>query len=131
MTWKIFEFLDPRRRGIIELWIEEARIQTKARARLNAKLDMLEQHGPDLSTGLLAGPIDGHIYKLRVHGDGVQLRPLLCRGPIHNEGEFTLLLGATERGGRLVPADAPKRAETHRQAILADPGRRRLHEHPF
>jgi hypothetical protein len=132
MRWKIFEFLDHRGQGVIEVWLKRARIQKEGRQRLNLKLALLTQAGPDLPPGLLAGPIDGgHIYKLRVKAPRVQLRPLLCRGPIDNDSEFTLLLGATERDWELVPEDAPQRAEDNRQIIIAAPKRRRLHEQNF
>ena len=131
MVWTIYEFLDSRGQGVIEVWLKQARIQKKGRARLNLKLDLLEQAGPDLPPGLFAGPINGHIYKLRVKVPGVQLRPLLCRGPINNDREFTLLCGATERDWELIPTDALQRAEEYRQIVLVTPSRRRKHEYPF
>jgi hypothetical protein len=131
MVWIVYEFLDSRGRGIIEVWLRQARIQERARARLNQKLDLLEQVGPDLPPGLLAGPVDSHIYKLRIKAPGVQLRPLLCRGPIHNDREFTLLCGATERDYELVPSDAVQQAERNREIVLPNHERRRRHEHHF
>lgn len=129
--WNLYEFLDARGKGIIEVWLEEARIQKKARIVLQQKLDLLAVAGPDLPAQLLAGPFDSHLYKLRINAQGVQLRPILCRGPIDRNAEFTLLLGAVERGGRWVPRDAPRRATENRQIVLDHPERRRLHEHPF
>jgi hypothetical protein len=63
--WHLYEFLDPRGQGVIEVWLDEARIQRKARILLQQKLDMLVLHGPELPANLLAGPFDGHLYKLR------------------------------------------------------------------
>lgn len=132
MTWKVYEFLDNRAEGVIEVWLNRERIQKIGRKLFNLKLALLAQAGPDLPPGLLAGPIDGgHIYKLRIKTPGVQLRPLLCRGPINHVVEFTLLCGATERDWKLVPEDAIRRAEEHRQIIIDASQRRRLHEHPF
>ena len=131
MSWNVYEFLVRPKVGVIELWLKQARIQKRAKALLNQKLDLLEQMGPDLPPDLLAGPIEGHIYKLRIRAQRVQLRPLLCRGPLHNNDEFTLLYGATERDNELVPTNVVQRAEENRQDILAEPQRRRLHEQPF
>jgi hypothetical protein len=128
--WTLYEFLDTRGRGIIAAWIEDARLQTKAIAQLNQKLHLLEVSGPDLSPKLLAGTDERHIYKLRVKVPKMQLRPLLCRGPIAPQVEFTLLLGAIERNNSL-PKKALGQAVTNRQTILDNPKRRRLHEHDF
>jgi|SRR3989304_390571 len=127
MNWTIWEFLNGRRRGIVEDWLLKERIQKKARATLNQKIDWLRRFGLD-APNLLVGPIHAHVYKLRVRAQGVQLRPMLCRGPLDNETEFTLLLGAIEKGFRLQPRDAAERAEANREVILTDPSRRRLHE---
>jgi len=128
--WTLYEFLDTRGRGIIAVWIEDERLQTKAIAQLNQKLDLLELSGPDLSPQLLAGTGELHIYKLRVKVPKMQLRPLLCRGPIAPQAEFTLLFGAIERNNSL-PKNALRQAVTNRQTVLDDPKRRRLHEHDF
>ncbi len=54
---------------------------------------------------------------------------MLCKGPIVNNKEFTLLFGAIEKDQKLEPKDAEKRAEARRQEIIANPSSRRcLHE---
>lgn len=63
MAWAIYEFLNTRGDGVIEIWLDEARIQRKARILLEQKCDMLARAGPDLPAKLLAGPFDGHLYK--------------------------------------------------------------------
>jgi hypothetical protein len=55
------------------------------------------------------------------------LRPMLCRGPIDPDREYTLLLGAIEKGGRL-PKGAPQQAEENRLTVLNDSSRRVEHE---
>lgn len=77
------------------------------------------------ATRVLNGPIakTKHIYKLRVQTN-VAMRPLLCRGPIENLKEYTLLFGAFEKGGSLALSDV-RRAEENRAAILNDPVNRR------
>ena len=131
MPWTLYEFLDTRGRGVIEVWLEEARIQKKARILLQQKLDILAMAEPELPAQLLAGPFEGHLYKLRINAPGVQLRPILCRGPIEPNAEYTLLVGAVERGNRWSPPNAPERAMANRQTILDDPQRRRLYERSF
>ena len=79
-----------------------------------------------INTKLLAGPSHTHVYKLVIHGD-VMLRPMLCKGPINNDTEYTLLRGAVEIGGEL-PNGAPEQAEEHREIIISNPNRRCSHE---
>jgi len=80
-----------------------------------------------IKSKLLHGPIQKqkHIYKLRIQTN-VAMRPLLCRGPIENLTEYTLLLGIEEKNDKL-PDGAVQKAETNRQAILANPARREHH----
>jgi len=87
---------------------------------------MLEISGSSLPPKLLAGPIKktGHIYKLIIHAD-VMLRPMLCKGPFEMETEFTLLIGAKEIQGKLIPG--PESAVMNRAILLADRRRRVPH----
>lgn len=112
---------------MIVAWVRRERIQKKARILLDQKIDLLRMHGPDLPPGLLSsGPIDGgHIYKLKVRGP-VMLRPLLCKGPVSMDDEYTLLQGAIEKGDVLPEADI-ERARLNREAVIADNSRRRAY----
>ena len=123
--WRLYDYRTPTNANEISEWTRT--LEKEQRIKLNHKLDMLTQVGPNLSPRLLAGPIFRHIYKLCVKGR-VQLRPMLCKGPIDNEREFTLLLGAREVGGNLVPRDAPQRAERNRTEVVNDRERRCEHE---
>jgi len=78
-----------------------------------------------VGTKLLAGPIYKHVYKLVIHAD-VMLRPMLCKGPINVDTEYTLLFGVVEKGGKL-PTGSKERAENNRETILKDPARRCSH----
>ena len=124
----LWDFLNEQGENAILKWGEDDRLSPRDRAALNQKLDRLIQMDFALAIGtkLLAGPIYKHIYKLRVKGD-VALRPMLCRGPIDNEKEYTLLRGAVEIGGKL-PDRAQKQAEENRQTIIRTPSRRCPHE---
>ncbi|PWU05299.1 MAG: hypothetical protein C5B51_14935 [Terriglobia bacterium] len=129
--WRIYEYLEGDE-STIGIWLREQAISARDRGQLMQKMDMLAQNGMDLHPGLLAGPIaskrkpkmQSNIYKLIIHGQRM-LRPMLCRGPIDMDGEFTMLLGAVEKGG-VLDADAED-AQNRRQEIIDDPqGKRRL-----
>ncbi len=124
----LWDFLDTRGKNIILQWVRDKRLSGRDRVRLNQKFARLVQMDFSLAiaTKLLAGPIYEHIYKLVIHGD-VMLRPMLCKGPISNATEYTLLLGAVERGGRL-PAKAREQAAQNRQTVIDNPSRRHTHE---
>jgi hypothetical protein len=126
--WTLYDYVDVHGANQFKAWSEC--LQKRELAKLNAKLDMLQQHGPSLPPRLLAGPIrgHGHIYKLEIRGQ-VQLRPLLCKGPIRNDEEYSLLIGAIEQGWKLLPTGAAAEAERRRQEITTSPqARRTLHE---
>ena len=126
MAWALYDYQDGSGNNDFESWSKG--LQKYDRAKLSRKLKMLEDNGPDLGPRLLAGPIKhhAHIYKLIINGR-VALRPLLCKGPINNETEFTLLKGAFEVDWKWVPADAPSDAETRRNTVKANPQRRCNH----
>jgi hypothetical protein len=58
------------------------------------------------------------INELVIKGKKIQLRPLGCFGP--KRKEFTILLGAEERGDHFVPKDAPVRAERRQKLVVTD-----------
>jgi hypothetical protein len=122
--FRLWDYVGADGKNDIEEWC--AKLGKVERTKLNVRLDLLQKNGKDLLPNILAGPIIDHIYKLRVHGS-VQLRPLLCTGPIENEKEFTLLVGATERGSKLKPPGVEKKAIERRQTIIDEPKRRVKH----
>lgn len=133
MAWVIFDAITESGLSNLVVWIAKEKITKRDLGQLNQKIDMLEQHGPDLPPKLLAGPIKSkrnkklvsHVYKLIIHGDRM-LRPMLCKGPIDPPAEFTMLLGAIEVGGVLDTDSAD--AEAVRQKIIADKNLRKEHE---
>lgn len=126
MNWKLCDYVDNRGRNDIETWTEG--LQKDQRSKLNLRLDMLQKNGSSLSTGVFSDTHERHIKKIKIGGN-VAIRLMLCRGPIDNDNEFTLLLGAVEKDRRLIPPDAEARAESRRQEVINDHKNRRcIHE---
>jgi hypothetical protein len=107
----------------IKTWI--LNLQKAQRAKLNAKLDMLQRNGIALFPEVLTGTDTPGVLKLRVKGN-VHLRPMLCKGPTNTEQEFTLLIGAVEIGGKLKPSGADAIAGELKKEILNNPETRRI-----
>lgn len=127
MPFRLYDHVNERGDNPISEWTRS--LEKKERAKLAQKLDKLKQHGPELFPELLTGTDTPGVLKLRVKGN-VQLRPMLCEGPVDVKSEFTLLLGAIEVGGKLQPRGADALANDIKQAIKADPAnRRKEHEH--
>lgn len=120
----LFDYTKNNKNDIKEWTLGLQKIQ---RAKLNAKLDMLELHGSELFPHVLTDTPTSGIQKLRVKGN-VHLRPMLCKGPVNNEKEFTLLIGATEIGSCFVPDKADEKANERKQIIIKNPTRRCFHE---
>ena len=129
MSWDLYDYVNLHGQNEFKEWC--GALQKQDLAKLNLRLDLLEEKGPDLLPKMLAGPLRGqrHIYKLTINGR-VALRPLLCKGPVNNNSEFTLLMGATERDWQYDPRDAPASAEAKRQEVLQDPNTRRCQHDP-
>ena len=126
MTYALFDYVKENGDNDFRLWTEG--LQIKERAKLNEKLDKLATYGDELYPHLLTDTDVPGIQKLRVKGN-VQLRPLLCRGPVFVGKEYTLLFGAKEVGGKLQPANAPTKAGDRKAQVKANPqSRRKLHE---
>lgn len=123
MPFKLFDYCSVRGKNEFKIWTKK--LQAAQRGKLNSKLDMLEQNGDDLFPELLSATNTPGILKLRIKGK-VQLRPMLCRGPVSVGQEYTLLLGAIEVGDELEPAQADAIAMQHKEAVLAAPTTRRI-----
>jgi hypothetical protein len=124
----LWTFVSESGRDMLADWAGELRLPTRVRAAIDQKADVLRQQPFEIliHTNLLAGPIakQRHIYKLRVNGD-IAVRLMLCKGPLERDDGYTILLGAVERDGKLVPADAPERASLNRELVLKSPRERR------
>src|SRR6202022_1141041 len=125
----LWDFLSERGKNMILRWVKDGRLSVRDRAALNQKFERLVQMDFKMAidTKLLAGPIhkSQHIYKVKIHGQ-VMLRPMLCKGPINNQEEYTLSGGAVETGGRL-PAGSVEKAQQNRGIVMNNPQRRCPH----
>lgn len=124
VAFSLYNFIDEEGESVILRW--RAGLTVRSKAQFDSKLHMLEISGGNLGPKLLAGPIQktGHIYKLIIHAD-VMLRPMLCKGPVEMDTEFTLLVGAREIQGKLIPG--PGVAVENRAILLANNRRRKPH----
>jgi hypothetical protein len=124
VAFSLYDFVDDADKSVIASWRDGLTVRSKA--QLDLKLHMLEISGSNLPPKLLAGPINktGHIYKLKIYAD-VMLRPMLCKGPFEMDAEFTLLIGAKEIQGKLIPG--PEIALANRVILLTNRRRRKAH----
>lgn len=118
----LYDYVSPSGVNEIEKWM--ASLQSRQLAKLEEQLDKLESLGVSELPNFPI-PIERGIYKLKVHGN-VQLRPHLCRGPVDNDAEFTLLVGAREVGGRLDPRNVLDTAVARKLEVAGDPTHRRI-----
>lgn len=120
----LYEWIDPRGRGAISEWA--GRLEKVQQAQLDAKMRRLARTDDwNVAYSILEGPIPSfsRLRKLKV-GASIRLRPIGFR-----EGdEVTFLIGATERGDRWDPRNAPEKAEERRLELLEDNTRRQLYE---
>jgi hypothetical protein len=126
MAWTFRDFVTDRGENVIKEWLDGLP-DKKAKAKINALLSHLE------AESLLRPPevkkivgFDG-IYEVCLVRQNTQYRPLGCYGP--GETEFSLLVGAIERGDRITPPSAFQTAVDRRRLIQG--GRSATCEHDF
>ncbi|MDP1638145.1 MAG: hypothetical protein Q8K74_10720 [Candidatus Nitrotoga sp.] len=102
-----------------------SKLEKRQLAKLNEKLDKLELYGDALYPDMLTGTPVAGISKIRARGN-VQLRPLLCKGPVDITKEYTLLMGAKEIGNKWKPENAPTIANGKKKMIIEDSKNRRI-----
>jgi hypothetical protein len=127
--WPIYCFVDHRNQNVIREWLRDEKVQKAQIATFQAKIDLYERSGPDLTPGFISdGPVAKHIYKIKIkgHKGHVQLRPMACYGPHKNkDNEITILFGAIEKDSKLVPQNCKEKAQENREVLIADETRRR------
>ena len=120
----VYDFIDVHDGNVIRSWVRGLcpRDRAKFKVKVRALADM--EYDRAIGSKLLQGPISKHIFKLKIHGQ-IMMRPLLCRGPIANEAEYTLLAGAREENFVLIPDVPLLRVEIRRQEVIDNPASRR------
>ena len=125
--WKVYFYLEGNRReNCIKKWLQREGVQLKQIVAFQEKIDTLEAGGPEMVPGFISEtPVASDVYKMKIKGNkGLkQLRPMCCRGPF-GPNEYTILCGAVEKDGKLLPPDAKKRAQANLKELRADPTRR-------
>lgn len=122
MTFNLYDYVNHHNQNEFKEWT--LGLEKSQRAKLNEKIDKLAIYGDQLFPEMLTGTSIAGILKLRAKGN-VQLRPLLCKGPINIKHEYTLLFGAKEVGGKWVPSGAPSKAAKLKEEVTKEPKKRR------
>lgn len=114
--WEIKVFISNSGNDVIDAWLNE--IPPRAKAKIKVRMTYLENEiiwkAPYVKK--LRG--SKTIWEIRVVLDHIQYRLLGCFGP--GEKNFTLLIGAIEKGNRLYPPDAINTAEKRCKLIRTD-----------
>jgi hypothetical protein len=120
---KVWHYKDAAGQDVIKLWADG--VPKPQRIKLQAKIDMLIEHGSTLPPQLLADTGVPGIKKIKVQGNP-KLRPLLCM-TTENPEEYVLLVGAYEISWEYVPKDALTMATERREEVLKDAERKTPH----
>ncbi|MBU1182576.1 MAG: type II toxin-antitoxin system RelE/ParE family toxin [Proteobacteria bacterium] len=107
----------------VDAWIEG--LSPKAMARMDVIINHLRVTRVWGRPYIAALKIHSGIYEIIFTVQNIQYRPLGCYGP--NDKEFTILTGATEKGNKFNPLNAPLKAEKRRKDIFQ--GREGVHDH--
>jgi hypothetical protein len=121
--WAFRDYLDSRGRNAVREWINDLPFAAQAKVDSILLILQVRKIWPAQYVSALRGYPD--ILELRIGSSGVQYRPLGCYGP--EKGEFTILLGSTEKGGKLPKGDC-KTAIERRKTILEEKGRTCEHD---
>jgi hypothetical protein len=114
--WIFRDYLSHRGSNEIREWIDS--LPMNAQVKIDRRISYLEatrNFEPQYVSALKG--YDG-IYELRIACSGVQYRPLGFYGP--ERGEFTILIGAVEKDGKLEPRNAAEVAQKRREEVVAD-----------
>lgn len=118
--WKIRCYKSDSGRNQISEWYED---ETPAvQAGFDSALSYLVNQPKEAWVRPKASTLKGDdckgLYEIRFKADRRQIRPLGYFGP--SQGEFTILICATEKGDNFVPKDACKRAKERLNNVERD-----------
>lgn len=116
--WNFKVFVSDRGSREIDEWLDS--LPKRAKAKIKKKITYLEISDTSKWVRPYVCKRKGSdkIWEIIVQFNNVQYRPLGCFGP--KSDEFTLLIGAREKGGRLEPINVIENAEKRRNLILQD-----------
>jgi Phage derived protein Gp49-like (DUF891). len=122
--WNFRDYISERGVNEIREWLDS--LPMKAQIKIDTRISYLEATKTFEPQYISA--LDGYddIYEVKVICANIQYRPLGCYGP--GRGEFTLLIGAVEKGDRFDPKTAPETATERRKIVMRDRRRSREHE---
>lgn len=118
-SWVILDYVEADGTSAIRVWIDSLR--TGAQVKIDTILRHL-QATPVWPAQYVSARRDcSGIFEVRVVSAGVQYRPLGYFGP--GRHEFTLLMGAIEKGGELEPREFCQVATRRRETVNGDRNR--------
>ena len=103
---------------MIRTWLKDKDISVRDQAKLDYALQRLRSLDRALISPKLLAEVGDKILKLRVRCENRELRPMLCRGPVGDPLDYSLLVGALEIGDELHPGNAKEKAKEHRADLV-------------
>ena len=88
-------------------------------AKLEERIEKLSMDGDGLFPNMLSRTNVNGILKFKIQGNP-KLRPLLCKGPIIIDKEYTLLVGAKEVSWVFEPSNALITANINKNNLISD-----------
>jgi Phage derived protein Gp49-like (DUF891) len=120
-SWIIRCYLDDRGNDVIDAWLsgKPQKVLAKFLDRMGGLRDQPQHRWNGTRTKQLTG-YEG-LVEVRFKAAKVQYRPIGFFGP--GRMEFTLLVGAIEKGGEFIPKNAPDVAQERKAIVIAQPER--------
>jgi hypothetical protein len=112
--WIIKSFRTLRGEDVIKSWIKGLPKPAQAEIKTGLRYLLTQQKWDFPHVKKLHG--SKYIFEIRITSNKVRYRPLGFYGPKQND--FTLLVGAIEKGSQFEPKEALAIAEKRREAIL-------------
>ena len=124
-AWTFKSYLSDNGVDEFEEWL--AGRPKAARAKFFERVNGLRDQPQHNWNGTRTKQLHGYdkLLEIRFKAAEVQHRPIGFFGP--GRSEFTLLIGAIEKGGEFIPKSAPKEAERRRAIVVTDPRRARVY----
>jgi hypothetical protein len=113
MAWIFRDFVNDRGDNEIRQWLDS--LPKAVRFKIDARLRYLQNVGQLKFPYVEKWVGEDDLYEVRVVFSGDQYRSIGCYGPARRD--FTLLIGAVEKGGKLEPRQAVSIAKA-RMALI-------------